>query len=79
MGTATAPTMASTRYPTMDETPTTCPYQGVPSQQHNLCQTISNAMVRRLQICYCRLQRQWPRMLMENFFIVEWETHNHSN
>ena len=36
MGIATAPTVASTRYPTMDETPPTLHHQGGPNQQHSL-------------------------------------------
>ena len=48
MGTATAPTMTSTRSPTMDETPQTFHHQVGPNKQHSLCQTISNAMVGRL-------------------------------
>ena len=40
--------MAWPRSPTVDEIPPTRDYQGGPYQQHRLCQTISNAMVRRL-------------------------------
>ena len=46
MGTATAPTMALTRSPTMDEIPQTFHHQGGPNQQNSLFQTISNAVVR---------------------------------
>ena len=48
LDTATAPTMASPRSPTMYEVPTTCHNQGGPNQQHSLCQKIINTMVRRL-------------------------------
>ena len=48
MGTATAPTMASPISPIVDEIPPTCHHQGGPNQQHSLCQTISNAISRRL-------------------------------
>ena len=48
MGTTEAPTMASPRSPNVDDIPPTCCYQGGPDQQHSLCQTISNGMVRRL-------------------------------
>ena len=48
MGSATSPTMASPRSPTMDEIPITCHHQGGPNPEHSLCQTISNNMDRRL-------------------------------
>ena len=48
MGTTEAPTMASPRSPTMDKITPTRDYQGGPDQKHSICQTISNAMVRRL-------------------------------
>ena len=48
MGTTEAPTMALPRSPTVDKVLPTRDYQRGPEQQHSLCQTISNAMVRRL-------------------------------
>ena len=48
MGTTEDPTMAAPRYPTVDEITPTFHHQGGPNQQHGLCQTISNAIVRRL-------------------------------
>ena len=48
MGTTEAPTMASPISSTVYEIPPTRDYQGGPDQKHSLCQTISNAMVRRL-------------------------------
>ena len=50
MGTTTAPTMASTRSPTVDKIPPTCHHNGGPYQQHIIFQTISNAMARRLWV-----------------------------
>ena len=50
MGTATDTTMVLPRSPTMDEIPLTCHHQGIPNQQHNICQINSNAMARRLRI-----------------------------
>ena len=57
----------------MDETHPTCHHQGGPNQQRSLCQTISNAMVRRLLIWNWGLQQQWPSMAMYNSFSVAWE------
>ena len=48
MGTTEAPTMASPISLTVDKIPPTGHYQGGTNQQHSLCQTISNAMVRHL-------------------------------
>ena len=50
VGTTEAPTMASPISSTVDEITPTCHYQGGTNQQHSLCQTISNDMVRRLWI-----------------------------
>ena len=75
MGTTEAQTMASPRYPTVDEIPPTCDYQGGPNQQHSLCQTIINAMVRRLWIWHRGIHLKWPSMEMENPRSMAWETH----
>ena len=75
MGTTDAPTMASPRYPTVDEITPIFNYQGGPNQQHSLCQTTSNAMVRRLLIWHRGKQKKWPSMVMENPCRMAWETH----
>ena len=75
MGTTEAPTMALPRSPTVDEIPPACDYQGGPNQQHSLCQTISNALVRRLWIWHRGIQWKWPIMAMENTRCMAWETH----
>ena len=75
MGTATTPTMASNRSPTMNKIPPTCHHQGGTNQQQSICQTIINSMVKRLWILYWGLQWQWPSMVMDNSFSMTWETH----
>ena len=75
MGTTEAPTMASPRSPTVDKIHPTRDYQGGTDQQHSLCQTISNAMVRRLWIWHRGIQWKWPSMAMKNPWCMAWKTH----
>ena len=75
MGTTMDPTMSSTRSPTVDEIPLTCHHHGGPNQKHSLCQTMSNAMVRRLWIYHWGIQIQWTSMEMDNPLTMAWETH----
>ena len=48
MGTTEAPAMESPRSTTVDKILPKRDYHRGPNQQHSFCQTISNAMVRRL-------------------------------
>ena len=75
MGTTEAPTIAPPRSSTVDEILPTCDYQGGPNQQNSLCQTISNAMVRRLWIWHRGIQWKWPSTAMEYPRCMAWETH----
>ena len=75
MGTTEAPAIELQISPTVDEIPPTCNYQGGPNQQHSLCQTIINAMVRRLWIWHRGIQWKWPSMVIENPWCMALETH----
>ena len=75
IGTTEAPNMASPRSPTVDKIPQTCDYQRGPDQQHIFCQTISNAMVRRLWIWHRGIKWKWPSMAMENLWCIAWKTY----
>ena len=75
MGTTEAPNMASPISPTVHKIPPTRDYQGGTDQQHSLCQTISNAMFRRLWIWYRGIQWKWTSMAMEDPRCMAWETH----
>ena len=75
MKTTEAPTMALKRSPTADKILSTRDHQGVPDQQHSLCQTISNAMFRRLLIWHRGIQWKLPSMMRENPWSMEWKNY----